>query len=324
MGPHIEEVIIPASFFGTKECVDLVDIKQKGQQFGKGVITLQIIPDKGREPPIPVKGMELYNMISLLPTVKDLRLPPMALADDPIVLNLEYDSDYSFGKKTGRSETNEIMEYYAVGMQSALNNSDERVRHAVVRSLAQGAVGDKSWTIVWLRHWAPEIPFDRLMPLWILNKPVQAETKNWERPFGSSFFSGGPEMSHLLLASDKLHRLPIDPAFGGVDFYLNPLLKDDNLDAFLKEKGTEGISNNEKIRSLKLSWCENITDKGVHKLLEECSNLSRLELRGCSQITDRAFLNLPKGSLDGLLQLDLRGTYVSRALVEDIQGKYRN
>ena len=311
----VNEVALSSDFFSTPECQQLVDENEAVKSIAQNVVALVVRPAEGQRPPVAMKSIEMRRLMTMLPSVKDLRLPPLTFADDP---------QHPAKKMHMMEDFHQVWEY-TIDFDEAFRKCDERVQHEIIRAFAQGATKDADSTI----HWLKGVPFDRLLPLWILNAKdnkttlQSVEKSEWNGLHGH-FLDGpkGQELCHVLLSTDKLTDLTVLPGFWIVDFSHNPLLDDKQLIDFLRTKGSLGLSNAEKLHYFKLRGCESLSDEAIPTLLKESPHLGSLDLSDCVQLTDKAFMHLPKNCLYDLKSLDLRNTGISYGMVTTLKQQY--
>lgn len=79
---------------------------------------------------------------------------------------------------------------------------------------------------------------------------------------------------------------------------------------------TDFSSGCKYLEDLNISWCQNVTDKGIQLVAENCLYLKTLVCKGCEGITSGCFSNLNENSFAQLHSLNLLSCIVSLAASE--------
>lgn len=301
---QIKEIILPVHFFKNGESEKMIS-----QGSFPKIKTLFVASDISGSPH-SLKPKELGQIILISRNAQELRLPPITIH--------EHITDPSSGPIISFSDFFHIEE----GLVQPFNESLTSIQNSILRALAQGTPKNGDHTLFWLKSTG----LSRQLILWILNSVDSKETlKSFEKQLthDDDYLSGvsGRNFLHLLLSTDKLSNFYSlsSRSRKGLDFSFNPLMTDAALIEFIHAKNSSSISNQETIYNLNLSGNDALSDTALHTLLRDCHHLEKLDLSSCSQITEKAFLNLPKGALLNLRVLNLKNTFVSREMITLLQ-----
>ena len=259
--------------------------------------------------PVPTQITDLRTLTTLFPHCHYVELPPLKLQED---------------------ENINLFDFVKLG--DSLSQHDERYHHAIIRSLLQtGSLDDdRLWALTESMFIPNKLSPAHYVALFVSSGELNSKTRlfqefrdaDWQR-VASLLIAAGKFKEFILPSENKPQSLVrFNSPSGVVDFSNTPMLDDNQFKGFLDCFNKAGQTNAQKIEKLRLNHCHQLKDESIQHLFKNAPALMLLDMQDNPQITDEAFVRIPKQCLDNLKVLDLRGTSVSRLQVKELQKKH--
>lgn len=271
----------------------------------QGVQELHITP-LVEDKPMELKGQQLHVLSHLFPEVRLASLPSICLKDSEFLANTK---DNIF--------MNEEKELKTIKKQ--LMKLSPQFRLSLMRSLCEG--GSLTSPLYWslFQHFGRKNDF--LTSDYLLQQVLSSKDHQPIKLISHPLVNDWMSLGHQLLSLGLLDQVILSHKTY-LDFSEQPLLTDKDLLTFLNNKEPKGETNLQKVDSLHLRHCPEITSKAVEEILGQVGELKELNLSGNPQINDDTFLNLPVKVMPYILTISLRGTSVTERGIEVIKRRY--